>query len=65
MTVNLGVKALLSWVSGGFSIIAVVFDSPNGTAEFMQVNSLKLCDQDLNVNDFQDGTVLLKVVYML
>ncbi|TWW77438.1 Nuclear mitotic apparatus protein 1 [Takifugu flavidus] len=40
--INLGVKALLSWV-----------------------NSLKLCDQDLNVNDFQDGTVLLKVVYML
>ncbi|TNN01943.1 hypothetical protein fugu_011325 [Takifugu bimaculatus] len=63
--INLGVKALLSWVSGGFSIIAVVFDSPNDTAAFMQVNSLKLCDQDLNVNDFQDGTVLLKVVYML
>lgn len=65
MTINLGVKALLSWVSGGISIIAVVFDSPNDTAAFMQVNSLKLCDQDLNVNDFQDGTVLLKVVYML
>lgn len=64
MTVNLGVKALLSWVSGGFSIITV-FDSSNDAVAFMQVNSLKLCDQDLNVNDFQDGTVLLKVVYML
>lgn len=65
MTINLGVKALLSWVSGGFSIIAVVFDLLNDSAAFLQVNSLKLCDQDLNVNDFQDGTVLLKVVYML
>lgn len=66
MTINLGVKALLSWVSGGFSIIVVVFDSPNDdAAAFMQANSLKLCDQDLNLNDFQDGTVLLKVVYML
>lgn len=65
MTINLGVKALLSWVSCSFSIIAVAFDSPNDAVAIMQVNSLKLFDQELDVNDFQDGTVLLKVVHML
>lgn len=65
MTINLGVKALLSWVSSSFSSITVAFDSRNDAAAIMQVNSLKLFDQELDVNDFQDGTVLLKVVHML
>ncbi|XP_010796156.1 uncharacterized protein [Notothenia coriiceps] len=39
---NLGVKALLSWV-----------------------NNLKLSEREMTVDDLQDGTVLLKVVYML
>ncbi|KAM9853508.1 uncharacterized protein ACBR49_004315 [Aulostomus maculatus] len=42
MSMNLGVRALLSWV-----------------------NSLKLTDRELNIEDLQDGTRLLQVVYML
>nr|XP_046244742.1 nuclear mitotic apparatus protein 1 isoform X5 [Scatophagus argus] len=42
MTMNLGVKALLSWV-----------------------NSIKLSDREITIDDLQDGTVLVKVVYML
>ncbi|XP_034460610.1 nuclear mitotic apparatus protein 1 isoform X5 [Hippoglossus hippoglossus] len=42
MTINLGVKALLSWV-----------------------NSIKLSDREIAVDDLQDGTLFLKVIYML
>lgn len=31
----------------------------------LQVNNLKLSDREVTVDDLQDGTVLLKVVYML
>lgn len=35
------------------------------TALLSWVNSLKLSERDMTVDDLQDGTVLLKVVYML
>ena len=42
MMINMGVKALLSWV-----------------------NSIKLSDREIVVDDLQDGTLFLKVIYML
>ncbi|AWO99137.1 putative nuclear mitotic apparatus protein 1 [Scophthalmus maximus] len=42
MAINLGVKALLSWV-----------------------NSIKLSDRDIAVDDLQDGIVFLKVIHVL
>lgn len=32
---------------------------------FIQVNSMKLADRELNIGDLQDGTVLLRVVQTL
>lgn len=74
MAINLGVKALLSWVSPPPCAAPTrptcrrVFSSsrqqPRPTV-FAQVNSLRLSDRELSISDLQDGTVLLRVVLML
>lgn len=78
MTINLGVKALLSWVSWlyiqyaikcyiyvgkCYYLAALLNQFPNSI--FMQVNCIKVSDQELSIDDLRDGTILLKVVHML